>query len=1478
MASSLANLDLSPILAPKRPKFKAPSSVETAYAVQNALQTAQANESLSQIDQRALAGDKGAKAARGALDRILQSPYVSEGLKKRAKSYYETQNGDLDESFIDSIRDTIGDLFGKGLTAIDKPKRAVVATEENILSALGVIDKKKGQSWVDRVLHDEEFGYGDVLREVAEQNPDLPGAGVVSEDRYNVASGLGLIGDVASDPLSYVGTGVVAAGAKGVKEGSAAAKAAGAVESASRVADQVAPAGRKALRLTKRDVQHKAGQIAKSARNSGNIEKAEYYEGLIAKAEHGLGKLSSKEMADIGVRGGLKVGSRGPTIVPWAVTRHAGAPFRALDEVTRTTKWGRRIFSKFGEGRLNKAREILRDPKARGEDKANAVLGIDAIRHADDGRRFFAHSHETDLRDILAEAQKAGVDDLDLHAAVNGDEAARARVADKWDGLDRLTEHRVLEANDVNTEAGRAIVSEELGNALPLVLRDETMDAIKAKSTLSPLLETADLRSLYKGMEILPKQFLGSKELTQKYGKSLVAQAEGVIREIAPELDEIYELDGFKALVQEHYSNARIFGEVRGENRLRELGVMIEQGFRADPDVQSDILKEINAIQPKFSDTMDELLKTKRDLVQVAKAIDEEGGLKGAILQFRSNIKVLREAEREAEKAYDLARAARNAKNIPTHNPSMADAARLAAGAPSAASEHARGFRDLGNRLLDMLGRGPEASLKGWTKTGGTWPNEYLAAMEANPEALAELHRGLREMFGDGPIQVVRRGNQTGTERGIINGSVVVDWGGAGGSKVRTYSVLPKDIVGIGSGPEGEVFFRAEKALASKVSTVEAVDQAMLERMKREVLRLGNDRREAIRQLGFLKAQAGEVDDDIIRRIGTVQAESRGSLAGNPIVDTAYSEAEGTLDQATEAGRIYNDPENAYIEAERRLEQRESALDNVSPRNERRAKAVASTVNHSEDAVRITEMMANPALDEETKYSLGLLASYHEAAARMDELGRVAMNDDEMLGYLKSRQGMKTIQDVIARGYVQFGKDFEQVPSYIQSAMLRSHAELSHPEGLLKAYDAFIRGFKTYAILTPGFPVRNSFGAFFSNYVAGIDTASYTEFGKWFKKYQQGWVKTFFAKGQGGGIKALEDAKAPQQVIDIFKQMETKGQFADANRVVGEVAADINPEIGASRGRPLSNWWLTRNMRSLNERVEQYHRGALMYDTLKKAAPADFQNGNAFAMGLERVYKFHFDYSDLSDFETNVVRRVVPFWVWTSRNLPLQLEQIARNPRMYERFNQVRDNFGQDDRGMLVPDYIRKSPVAIYLNKDLPVVGHVDYLTPDLPFNSVPEQLTNIASLNPAAVLGPGSSPAARLPFELYFNQQFFGDIPLSDKLEPAPGNWTKVPGLMEGLKVANLAERHKDGTWLMSNKNLYVLNSILPTIAQSRRLLPSEDKYNSRWMGAISSFFGFGSRNISEVDKTNAAYGIADVLQRAVAQQRELGRIEAAT
>jgi hypothetical protein len=119
---------------------------------------------------------------------------------------------------------------------------------------------------------------------------------------------------------------------------------------------------------------------------------------------------------------------------------------------------------------------------------------------------------------------------------------------------------------------------------------------------------------------------------------------------------------------------------------------------------------------------------------------------------------------------------------------------------------------------------------------------------------------------------------------------------------------------------------------------------------------------------------------------------------------------------------------------------------------------------------------------------------------------------------------------------------------------------------------------------------------------------------------------------------------------------------------VGGAAADTLPAVKAG--------WIA------GTNIEDSFRGAAMNRQLRQ--------GVAPEIAAENVNKLHFDYDALTDFEKNYMRRLVPFYTFSRKNLPLQVETLLTQPGItantYKPFNQ------EGDKGY-IPQYLNSGAV-----------------------------------------------------------------------------------------------------------------------------------------------------------------------------------------
>jgi hypothetical protein len=124
------------------------------------------------------------------------------------------------------------------------------------------------------------------------------------------------------------------------------------------------------------------------------------------------------------------------------------------------------------------------------------------------------------------------------------------------------------------------------------------------------------------------------------------------------------------------------------------------------------------------------------------------------------------------------------------------------------------------------------------------------------------------------------------------------------------------------------------------------------------------------------------------------------------------------------------------------------------------------------------------------------------------------------------------------------------------------------------------------------------------------------------------------------------------------------------------------------------------------------------------------------ATAAERVHGTLFDYEQLAPFERDVLRRLFPFYTWTSKNLRLVAKQIVQHPGRVKAQLALNDQDRGPEREML-PNYLR-GDFKLKLRND----GKLTYVTGlDLPITSAIEQVfgssghtavqQNLAAINP---------------------------------------------------------------------------------------------------------------------------------------------------
>jgi hypothetical protein len=100
-----------------------------------------------------------------------------------------------------------------------------------------------------------------------------------------------------------------------------------------------------------------------------------------------------------------------------------------------------------------------------------------------------------------------------------------------------------------------------------------------------------------------------------------------------------------------------------------------------------------------------------------------------------------------------------------------------------------------------------------------------------------------------------------------------------------------------------------------------------------------------------------------------------------------------------------------------------------------------------------------------------------------------------------------------------------------------------------------------------------------------------------------------------------------------------------------------------------------------------FTRGALFMDTLMKVLPEAKSLDDALMYSTAAVRRHLYDYLDLTRFERDVLKNVVPFYTFTAKNLPLQLTEAATNPGKFAWVNRMYQSaWGQDEEQDIRPE------------------------------------------------------------------------------------------------------------------------------------------------------------------------------------------------
>jgi hypothetical protein len=400
----------------------------------------------------------------------------------------------------------------------------------------------------------------------------------------------------------------------------------------------------------------------------------------------------------------------------------------------------------------------------------------------------------------------------------------------------------------------------------------------------------------------------------------------------------------------------------------------------------------------------------------------------------------------------------------------------------------------------------------------------------------------------------------------------------------------------------------------------------------------------------------------------------------------------------------------------------------------------------------------------------------------------------------------------------------------------------------MRAYDYTTRFFKTYATSTVGFFVRNGLSATFMNFVADVSSANIVDGFR---------AATAIARGPEAWAKFLDDLPVAER--RIFEQAWEAAE-ATGRGQSDELAALT---VRGGLGEAAVNNAYTRAFRKKNEFVERAVRMPMALDSLRRA--------QTFDQAVARVTRYHFDYSDLSQLD-EAARKLVPFWIWTSRNVPLQITSQLVHPRVYNIYSRIKEASPVDD-DIVMPKFLADwQPIGVGgVNEE----GGQWVVTPDLPMERLRQQYEQVT--DPTKIIG-SFAPLLKVPFELIADRQLGIDMgPFKDKPQPVSGfdKLVLVPIAKALAGDSWIGISSETGEVLLDERIPYVAQNAMPLLGQLYRTSGGafggrqSSSYSERQLGSILSWLGLPVRYIGPAQQESERFGrimdIADYIQEQV-------------
>lgn len=247
------------------------------------------------------------------------------------------------------------------------------------------------------------------------------------------------------------------------------------------------------------------------------------------------------------------------------------------------------------------------------------------------------------------------------------------------------------------------------------------------------------------------------------------------------------------------------------------------------------------------------------------------------------------------------------------------------------------------------------------------------------------------------------------------------------------------------------------------------------------------------------------------------------------------------------------------------------------------------------------------------------------------------------------------------------------------------------------------RAYATVPLLGLGFHERNMIGNVFNNFLAGVRNPAV--YGQAFKLQRAIQQATRSPEGFDKGLAALSISDADKKLIQQAKESGTIGNFlVQADQELSPVLYESSKfkKAWSSLNPTDRRNALLRSGTAVGQVVEQNARLALFLDQMAK-------HGDVGA-AAQTVRKYLFDYADLTPFEQNVLRKVIPFYTYMRKNTALQLREAVKQPGIAATGAKIQNEAtiqAPDTGDKSIPKYALSAGMVPILGGDNPLLAGI---------------------------------------------------------------------------------------------------------------------------------------------------------------------------